>query len=143
MFCTMSPVISLGLLLLCTVFSQASPSPGGGRLMKVEEDSDEVVSSYIDPINDVGIPGVCFVCKKIITMTKKKLNGDNVKEHVANKLNSICDAMKFIKTLCRTLVNKYKDKLIDAIANKIDAESVCSDATEPEPADSLTGIGKV
>ncbi|KAJ7989209.1 hypothetical protein DPEC_G00317130 [Dallia pectoralis] len=126
MFCTMSPVISLGLLLLCTVFSQASPSPGGGRLMKVEEDSDEVVSSYIDPRNDVAIPGACYLCKSIVTKAEAQLKGDRVKEHVANTLHSICGTMSwFLRHVCRRVVSTFNDKLIDAIARNLDARGVC------------------
>ncbi|XP_034153519.1 saposin-C [Esox lucius] len=127
----MSPVISVGLLLLCAVFAQAFKSPGGGGLMEDDKemwggthdlmDRDELPAK----MTKATFPGFCYVCKRIITKVEAMFNHHAVKENIATVLNSVCDTMMFFKSICKSVVNKYRDTLIDAIATDSDPESVC------------------
>ncbi|XP_034153518.1 antimicrobial peptide NK-lysin-like [Esox lucius] len=127
----MSPVISVGLLLLCAVFAQAFKSPGGGGLMEDDKDMWGDTHDLMDrdelpaKMTKATIPGLCSVCKKIITKVKAKLNGNEAKENITKMLNSVCDRMMLVKSICKNVVNKYKDKLIDAIAKHSDPGGVC------------------
>ncbi|KAL0969561.1 hypothetical protein UPYG_G00229120 [Umbra pygmaea] len=119
----MSPVIGICLLLVYAAFGQASMSPGGTDLME-KEMCGSVLKDRHAEIKDA-LPGMCGVCKKIIQTLEKKVANNEAKDKIAAKLNAFCDSMKFLKGTCRKLVNKYKDKVIDAISKHLNATVVC------------------
>nr|XP_029544318.1 saposin-C-like isoform X2 [Oncorhynchus nerka] len=71
------------------------------------------------------LPGTCFACKRIINKVKAQLDGDDNKENISAKLDSICGSMGILKAICKKLVNKYKEKLIDELVNDEDAKDAC------------------
>ncbi|XP_041702817.1 saposin-C [Coregonus clupeaformis] len=123
-----SPVINMGLLLVCAAFALSFNSQGGGNLREEEED---MWGDYLMDREDnhaeikADLPGTCYVCKLIIKKVKAKLNGDNNKDDTAAALDSICGSLRMLKGICKKLVNKYKVKLIDALVGDVDARDAC------------------
>uniref|UniRef100_A0A4W5KZB0 Saposin B-type domain-containing protein n=1 Tax=Hucho hucho TaxID=62062 RepID=A0A4W5KZB0_9TELE len=42
-------------------------------------------------------------------------------------VDAICGSLGMLKAICKKLVNKYKEKLIDALANDEDAKAACKE----------------
>ncbi|XP_013985923.1 antimicrobial peptide NK-lysin [Salmo salar] len=119
-------VINMVLLLVCAAFAQSFKSQGGGSLREEEAD---MWGNYLMDRDDnhaeikAVLPGVCFVCKKIIHKVKSKLAGNKDRDNIAAKLDSICLSLRTLKVICKKLVKKYKEQLIDALVS--DARVAC------------------
>ena len=48
-----------------------------------------------------------------------------LQDNISAKLDSICGSMGMLKAICKKLVNKYKEKLIDELVNDEDAKDAC------------------
>nr|XP_046163840.1 saposin-C-like [Oncorhynchus gorbuscha] len=120
-------VITIGLLLVCAAFAQSFKSQGGGNLKEEEDMWGNYLMDRDDNHAEIKavLPGTCFACKRIINKVKAQLHGDNNKENISAKLDSICGSMGILKGICKKLVNKYKDKLIDKLVNDEDAKDAC------------------
>ncbi|XP_070971479.1 antimicrobial peptide NK-lysin-like [Oncorhynchus clarkii lewisi] len=119
-------VINIGLLLVCAAFAQSFKSQGGGNL-KEEDMWGDYLMDRDDNHAEIKavLPGTCFACKRIINKVKVQLDGDNNKDNISAKLDSICGSMGMLKAICKKLVNKYKEKLIDELVNDEDAKDAC------------------
>ncbi|XP_064784665.1 uncharacterized protein LOC135508426 [Oncorhynchus masou masou] len=116
-------VINIGLLLVCAAFAQSFKSQGGVSLREVEDMWGNYLMDRDDNHAEIKavVPGTCFLCKRIIKKIKTKLNGDTSKDNITTILDSICRSLWKLKGVCNKLVNKYKEKLIDALASDEDA----------------------
>ncbi|XP_041669156.1 antimicrobial peptide NK-lysin [Cheilinus undulatus] len=72
-------------------------------------------------------PGSCWACKAIVSKVKKLLGGDHAKEKIGQLLSKACNGLKIqlIRSACKMITRKYKDKLIDAIAHRGSPRSMC------------------
>ncbi|XP_064815389.1 saposin-C-like [Oncorhynchus masou masou] len=120
-------VINIGLLLVCAAFAQSFKSQGGGNLKEEEDMWRDYLIDRDDNHAEIKavLPGTCFACKRIINKVKAQLDGDNNKDNISAKLDSICGSMGILKAICKKLVNKYKEKLIDELVNDEDAKDAC------------------
>ncbi|KAM9432290.1 antimicrobial peptide NK-lysin-like isoform 2-T2 [Salvelinus alpinus] len=119
-------VVNIGLLLVCAAFAQSFKSQGGGSLREEED----MWGNYLMERDDnhaaiKAIPGPCSACKGIINKVKAKLNGDNDRDDIAAILDSVCRSLGKLKGICKKLVNKYKEQLIDALVSDVDARVAC------------------
>ncbi|KAM9432705.1 saposin-C-like [Salvelinus alpinus] len=122
-------VINIGLLLVCAAFAQSFKSQGGGNLKEEEDMWGNYLMERDDNHAEIKavLPGTCFACKRIINKVKAQLDGDNDKENITAKLDSICGSMGILKAICKKQVNKYKEKLIEALLNDEDAKDACKE----------------
>ncbi|XP_029544317.1 saposin-C-like [Oncorhynchus nerka] len=120
-------VINVVLLLVCAAFAQPFKSQGGGNLKEEEDMWGDYLMDRDDNHVEIKavLPGTCFACKRIINKVKAQLDGDDNKENISAKLDSICGSMGILKAICKKLVNKYKEKLIDELVNDEDAKDAC------------------
>ncbi|KAM9432289.1 antimicrobial peptide NK-lysin-like isoform 1-T1 [Salvelinus alpinus] len=130
-------VVNIGLLLVCAAFAQSFKSQGGGSLREEEdmwgnylmERDDNHAAVELETFHSIvlikAIPGPCSACKGIINKVKAKLNGDNDRDDIAAILDSVCRSLGKLKGICKKLVNKYKEQLIDALVSDVDARVAC------------------
>ncbi|XP_071379869.1 saposin-C-like [Centroberyx affinis] len=126
---TMKPAIGIALLLLCALVVESWHS-----LEDRPEDHEDFPSMWKDYMERAdhlteeyeAFPGFCKACKVIISKVQKKLGGATAKDEISKLLDSACNRVgKLIKGICKKILNKYKDKLIDALANKMSAKDAC------------------
>ncbi|XP_047467528.1 prosaposin-like [Mugil cephalus] len=132
---TMSPVVSVALLLLSTAAveswkaleDQTEKEEGNCRshprhTVGVENDHHEV-----QILQDRRIPGFCSACKSIVSKVQKKLGNDSSKVKIRDLLHKVCCQMKIqlIVAACKKIVSKYSDKLIDLIAKHTCPRNTC------------------
>ncbi|XP_067099948.1 non-pathogenic pore-forming peptide amoebapore A [Osmerus mordax] len=131
---TVTPFTSIGLLLLlCAAVTRSLESQDEEHLPGHENGALSVMEEYLtdrgdrlEKQNRAEIPGVCFVCKKIINSVKKLLGKSLSGANIGEKLDQYCAKKKDIfKRICRTLINKYKNKLIQFLLHKDTANSCC------------------
>ncbi|XP_078145771.1 uncharacterized protein LOC144542616 isoform X2 [Centroberyx gerrardi] len=126
---TMKPAIGIALLLLCALVVESWPSLEGRP--EDDEDFPSVWKDYMERADHLteeyeAFPGSCTVCKVVISKVQKELGGATARDKISKLLNTACNKMgKLIKGICKKIVKKYKDKLIDALANNLDAKSAC------------------
>ncbi|XP_023850634.1 uncharacterized protein [Salvelinus sp. IW2-2015] len=120
-------VVNIGLLLVCAAFAQSFKSQGGGSLREEEDMWGNYLMERDDNHAEIKavLPGTCSECKDIINKVKAKLNGDNDRDKIAAKLDSVCRSLGKLKGICKGLVNKYKEQLIDALVSDVDARVAC------------------
>ncbi|XP_013985755.1 saposin-C [Salmo salar] len=120
-------VVNMGLLLVCAAFAQSFKPQGGGNLREEEAMWGDYLMDRDDNHAEIKavLPGTCFACKRIINKVKAQLDGDNDKDNIAAKLDTICGSMGILKAICKKLVNKYKEELITDLVNDEDAKDAC------------------
>ncbi|XP_070776819.1 uncharacterized protein [Enoplosus armatus] len=76
---------------------------------------------------DGAFPGSCRACKSIVSKVKQKIGGDRSKAKIRQLLNNVCNRVKcrLIRSACKTIVRKFKNKLIDAIATLGSPCTIC------------------
>ncbi|TKS86684.1 Prosaposin Proactivator polypeptide [Collichthys lucidus] len=76
---------------------------------------------------DEAFPGSCTACKLIVSRVKRHLGKENTKAKIRGLLAKACNRIRrrFIRSICKKLVRKYQDKLINTIANKGTPRSIC------------------
>ncbi|XP_055720035.1 antimicrobial peptide NK-lysin-like isoform X1 [Salvelinus fontinalis] len=117
----------MGLLLVCAAFAQSFKSQGGGSLREEEDMWGNYLMDRDDNHAEIKaiFTGTCFTCKRIINKVKAKLHGDKNRDNIAAKLDSICRSLGKLKGVCKKLVKKYKEQLIDALVSDVNARVAC------------------
>ncbi|KAK7905041.1 hypothetical protein WMY93_017648 [Mugilogobius chulae] len=75
----------------------------------------------------IGFPGTCQACKYIVRWVKGHLGKDSSKEKIGALLNRVCNRIKsrLVRSGCKWVVRRVKNKLIDAIVNRGSPRTVC------------------
>uniref|UniRef100_A0A667WX99 Saposin B-type domain-containing protein n=1 Tax=Myripristis murdjan TaxID=586833 RepID=A0A667WX99_9TELE len=70
-------------------------------------------------------PGLCSACKYIINKIQEKLGKDSSRAKIAELLDKACNYFWIFKSICKQVLNQYRDKLIDFLVKKDNAEAAC------------------
>uniref|UniRef100_A0A8C1KC21 Saposin B-type domain-containing protein n=1 Tax=Cyprinus carpio TaxID=7962 RepID=A0A8C1KC21_CYPCA len=70
-------------------------------------------------------PGMCWTCKWAMKKLKKQISNGATPDDIKKKLGMVCDEIGFLKSLCRKLVNEYKDTLVEELSTTDDARTIC------------------
>uniref|UniRef100_A0A8C1K0N2 Antimicrobial peptide NK-lysin-like n=1 Tax=Cyprinus carpio TaxID=7962 RepID=A0A8C1K0N2_CYPCA len=84
---------------------------------ELKEDSVEMPSEQL--------PGLCWACKWAMGKLKSEITKGSTKDDIKKKLGMVCDEIGFLKSLCRKLVNEYKDTLVEELSTTDDARTIC------------------
>ncbi|XP_074837909.1 antimicrobial peptide NK-lysin-like isoform X3 [Carettochelys insculpta] len=69
----------------------------------------------------------CRFCTKMMEQLKAMIGDDPDEESINNALRSVCKAMgRVMGRMCKALVKKYKDQLLEALQNNEDATEFCT-----------------
>uniref|UniRef100_A0A3B5AUG9 Antimicrobial peptide NK-lysin-like n=1 Tax=Stegastes partitus TaxID=144197 RepID=A0A3B5AUG9_9TELE len=108
-----SSVLLLCIVAACTVWAVH------GRTLEVsisEGEQEEVL--------DMDLPGICWACKWALNKVKK-LAGSNSTVEVRPKLNSVCDQIGLLKSLCRKFVKTHLGELVEELTTTDDVRTIC------------------
>ncbi|XP_065110004.1 antimicrobial peptide NK-lysin-like isoform X1 [Paramisgurnus dabryanus] len=72
-----------------------------------------------------GLPGICWACKWAMKKVKRRISNGATADDIKNKLTSVCDQIGFLKTICRSLVNKYAGTLVEELSTSDDPATIC------------------
>uniref|UniRef100_A0A3B5BEX1 Antimicrobial peptide NK-lysin-like n=1 Tax=Stegastes partitus TaxID=144197 RepID=A0A3B5BEX1_9TELE len=115
-----SSVLLLCIVAACTVWAVH------GRTLEVsisEGEQEEVLD--MDVTVDVRkLPGICWACKWALNKVKK-LAGSNSTVEVRPKLNSVCDQIGLLKSLCRKFVKTHLGELVEELTTTDDVRTIC------------------
>ncbi|XP_043938410.1 pulmonary surfactant-associated protein B-like [Protopterus annectens] len=67
----------------------------------------------------------CFACKRIMKRVKKSVGEVTDKEEIKEKLDAFCTELRFMRRICSKLMNKFKDRIADALSEESDARGIC------------------
>ncbi|XP_047677832.1 prosaposin-like isoform X1 [Tachysurus fulvidraco] len=113
----MSTVFQLGVLLLFVGAVQCEDRPFGIRGLEVKSYERNLQKADKAQI-------VCHVCTKIVNKVFKLIGNQLSKNNIRAALNKVCDKLKF-KRSCKSLVHKYREKLVRIIMSAKNPRLVC------------------
>ncbi|GAA6073980.1 prosaposin-like isoform X1 [Tachysurus ichikawai] len=113
----MSTVFQLGVLLLFVGVVQCEDRPFGIRGLEVK--------SYERNLQKADkAQALCGVCTKIMHEVFKMIGNQLSKNNINAALNKVCDKLKS-KQVCKSLVHKYREKLVRIILSAKQPHEVC------------------
>ncbi|XP_052009720.1 antimicrobial peptide NK-lysin-like isoform X3 [Xyrauchen texanus] len=71
------------------------------------------------------LPGVCWACKWAMRKLKKHISTGTNADDIKKQLSDVCDEIGFLKSLCKNLVHKYTDMLVEELSTSDDASTIC------------------
>ncbi|XP_052009718.1 antimicrobial peptide NK-lysin-like isoform X2 [Xyrauchen texanus] len=71
------------------------------------------------------LPGVCWACKWAMRKLKKHISTGTNANDIKKQLSDVCDEIGFLKSLCKNLVHKYTDMLVEELSTTDDASTIC------------------
>ncbi|KAI5102395.1 hypothetical protein C0J45_7747, partial [Silurus meridionalis] len=74
------------------------------------------------------IPGVCSICKRIMKKVKHHLGNHENAEKIKEKLMNLCDKLGPVKNICRKMVTKNIDMLVEELSTDDDPKTICAKA---------------
>ncbi|KTG46647.1 hypothetical protein cypCar_00036716 [Cyprinus carpio] len=83
-----------------------------------EESSGEIENKDKQLLESAGLASVIRKLKKQISKTTL--------DYIKKKLGMVCDEIGFLKTLCRKLVNRYMDILVEELSTTDDTRTICA-----------------
>ncbi|XP_008278197.1 NK-lysin tandem duplicate 4 [Stegastes partitus] len=116
-----SSVLLLCIVAACTVWAVH------GRTLEVsisEGEQEEVLD--MDVTVDVRkLPGICWACKWALNKVKKLAGSNSTVEKLTAKLNSVCDQIGLLKSLCRKFVKTHLGELVEELTTTDDVRTIC------------------
>ncbi|XP_034431991.1 antimicrobial peptide NK-lysin [Hippoglossus hippoglossus] len=121
-----SSILLLGILVTCSVWTVK------GRSFEIHIDDQEQVDVEISV--DAGkIPGKCWACKWALKKVKRVIGPNATAEAVKSQLNSICNEIGLLKSVCRKFVKVHLGELIEELTTTDDVETICVNAGACKP----------
>ncbi|GAA6213471.1 antimicrobial peptide NK-lysin-like [Lates japonicus] len=128
-----SSVLLVCLLVTCSVLTVH------GRSFEVNIDDEEQVDVEIS-VEAGKIPGVCWACKWALNKVKKVLGPNATSESVKSKLNSICNEIGLLKSVCRKFVKTHLGELIEELTTSDDVRTICVNTGACKPKELLNEL---
>ncbi|XP_032357084.1 antimicrobial peptide NK-lysin [Etheostoma spectabile] len=116
-----SSVLLVCLLVICSVWTVH------GGSFEVNIDDKEQVEVDIS-VKASKLPGVCWVCNWALKKVKKQAGRNATMEKLTSMLNSICDQIGLLKSLCRKFVKSHLPELIEELTTTDDVKTICVNA---------------
>ncbi|XP_048126827.1 antimicrobial peptide NK-lysin-like [Alosa alosa] len=109
----MTVVIIIGYLLIYSVF--------GSHDSRYEAGSSEKILAR----DEVQLRGLCGACKWIVKKVRKALPEDADQVEIREQLETVCNKIGLLKSICKKFVKKYMAKLVAEISSADDAKTAC------------------
>ncbi|XP_060789076.1 antimicrobial peptide NK-lysin-like [Neoarius graeffei] len=71
------------------------------------------------------LPGVCWACKWVMRKLKKQLGNKADVATTKEKLTQVCDSIGFLRSLCKKMIRKYLDVLVEELSTSDGPETAC------------------
>nr|ABC17997.1 NK-lysin type 3 [Ictalurus punctatus] len=108
------------------------------HLEYLKVDSEELLDETWDEdllMPEEQIPGLCWICKRLMKKVKKHLGNHENAEKIKEKLRRGCDKLPAVKDLCKKMVNKNIDLLVEELSTDDDPKAICAKAGLCKPVD--------
>ncbi|XP_072546676.1 uncharacterized protein [Salminus brasiliensis] len=113
----MTSILQLGFLLLFSVIVQHGDLTPG--------DHSHMTFTQEDKLQEDGVPpGLCRICKIVTSKVLRIIGKSLSKDNIDSALDGICRKVG-LQVVCRRFIRQYRQKLIDAISKRKDANAVC------------------
>ncbi|KAG7465957.1 hypothetical protein MATL_G00159630 [Megalops atlanticus] len=124
--------LAIGYYLIYSAFGKHIPDAGEDSPSLDLDDSafdiDLNGELHFDPMklnSTQKIPGVCFICKKVVGYVLHKVHGTPTEREVKDFLHSACRDIHVPHWMCRKIVNGFFGKLVHKIVSLHAARAVC------------------
>ncbi|KAI5102396.1 hypothetical protein C0J45_7748, partial [Silurus meridionalis] len=74
------------------------------------------------------IPGLCYICKRIMEKVKHHFGTHENAEKIKRRLSRLCDKLGPVKTICKEMVTKNIDILVKELSTNDDPKTMCAKA---------------
>ncbi|XP_039642666.1 antimicrobial peptide NK-lysin-like [Perca fluviatilis] len=125
-----SSVLLVCILVTCSVWTVH------GGSFEVSIDDQEQVDVDIS-VKASKLPGVCWACNWALKKVKKQVGRNGTVEKLTSMLNSICDQIGLLKSLCRKFVKTHLPELVEELTTTDDVRTICVNAGACKPKELL------
>ncbi|XP_035850858.1 NK-lysin tandem duplicate 4 [Sander lucioperca] len=113
-----SSVLLVCILITCSVWTVH------GGSFEVNIDDQEQMEVDIS-VKAGKLPGVCWACNWALKKVKKLAGRNATVEKLTSKLNSICNQIGLLKSLCHKFVKTHLPELIEELTTTDDVKTIC------------------
>ncbi|KAM9466841.1 antimicrobial peptide NK-lysin-like isoform 1-T2 [Clarias gariepinus] len=100
--------------------------------LKVDSD-EELLDGSLDSVDlkkdlqipEEQLPGACWACKWAMGKLKKELGNNSNQDTIKQAVTSVCDTIGFLQSICRKMINKYLDVLVEELSTTDDPKTIC------------------
>ncbi|XP_066541767.1 saposin-C-like isoform X1 [Hoplias malabaricus] len=99
--------------------------------LKVNSDQelpDEILALAQDEelsMPEAELPGKCWACKWAMRKLKRTLGNRASQDKIRAKLNSVCNSLGFLKSMCNRMLQPYTETLIEELSTSDDPATIC------------------
>ncbi|NP_001187137.1 NK-lysin type 1 precursor [Ictalurus punctatus] len=90
-----------------------------GSLDSTDEDEDLAMSET------QLLPGACWACQWAMKKVKKQLGNNPTVDIIKAQLKKVCNSIGFLRGLCKKMINKYLDTLVEELSTTDDPTTIC------------------
>ncbi|KAI5102394.1 hypothetical protein C0J45_7746, partial [Silurus meridionalis] len=87
---------------------------------------DSVDSNEDLPMPEGQLPGMCWACTWAMKKLKAEISGKANADMVKAKVSKVCNSIGFLRSLCKRMINKYMDVLVEELSTTDDPGTICS-----------------
>ncbi|KAM4626006.1 antimicrobial peptide NK-lysin-like [Polymixia lowei] len=110
----------------------------GRQLVFGVDDHDQFEEeTSVDAGMDQQLPGVCWACKWALNKVKKTCGRNATVQELKHGLSVVCDQMGFLKFICRILMKKNLETLIEELSTSDDVKTICINIKACKPKELL------
>nr|ABC17996.1 NK-lysin type 2 [Ictalurus punctatus] len=78
------------------------------------------------PMSEIQLfPGACWACKWAMNNVKKHLGINPTVDMIKAQLAEVCNSIGFLRGLCKTIINKYLDTLVEELSTTDNPTTIC------------------
>ncbi|XP_062864014.1 antimicrobial peptide NK-lysin-like [Trichomycterus rosablanca] len=77
------------------------------------------------PMPSAQLPGVCWACKWAMNKLKNRISKGASVDEIKSQLLEVCNQIGFLKGICRKIIHKYLDVLIEELSTSDDPKNIC------------------
>ncbi|XP_066546859.1 prosaposin [Amia ocellicauda] len=86
---------------------------------------EEVLLDLLKLNSTEKIPGVCYVCRTVVTEVRRMLPVNDTKQQICRVLEHVCQTTHVLKFLCHRVVNNYIKQLVENILLHSSPRAIC------------------
>ncbi|XP_027130904.1 antimicrobial peptide NK-lysin [Larimichthys crocea] len=133
---TMSPAISIALLLLSAVVVKSWESPEDETEEEEDDSSAELNHDMKERadhdaeeiLQDQAFPGSCYACRYIVSKVKRQAGRDHSKARIRCLMMGVCNGFRsrFVRSACKKVTRRYQYRLSNYIAKNGSSRRICA-----------------
>ncbi|MCI4382623.1 hypothetical protein PGIGA_G00017010 [Pangasianodon gigas] len=90
-----------------------------GTLDIVDQDEDL-------PMPKEQLPGMCWACVWAMKKVKRHLADNANADMIKAELTKVCDSIGFLRGLCKGMINRYLDVLVEELSTTDNPKRICA-----------------